>query len=101
MLLRRLKFSLYAKFVKTVLPPVSMIVIGAIITYAQSATATLSGTVLDEKGLVIPGVEVTVANPDTRYEREVRTGDQGQFTIPLLPPGAYTVIVKKEGFRPL
>ena len=67
---------------------------------AQSATATLSGTVQDANGAVVPGVEITVMNPATALERQVTTNDEGSYTVPLLPPGKYVVSARREGFAP-
>ncbi|MGH9845377.1 MAG: carboxypeptidase regulatory-like domain-containing protein, partial [Blastocatellia bacterium] len=66
--------------------------------FAQSATATLSGAVLDEKGAVITGVTVTIINNATSLKRQTTTGAEGSFTAPLLPPGAYTVTFERDGF---
>ncbi len=68
---------------------------------AQSATATLSGTVEDQNGAVVPGANVIVLNSGTRLQREATTNDQGYFTIPLLPPNTYTVTVRRDGFAPV
>src|SRR5438876_11644894 len=57
----------------------------------QGTSATLSGTVTDQNGAVIAGVEVSVTNPATALERTATTTDAGYFTIPLLPPGSYVV----------
>ncbi len=71
-----------------------------ITVFAQSATATLSGTVIDQNGAVVPGVEITVMNPATALERQVTTNDAGYFTVPLLPPGQYVVTARRSGFAP-
>ncbi|HKZ77309.1 MAG TPA: TonB-dependent receptor [Pyrinomonadaceae bacterium] len=68
--------------------------------FAQSATATLSGTVEDEKGGVIPGASVTVENVATNLRRQTSTSSEGYFTVPLLPPSTYTVRVEGHGFAP-
>src|SRR6266545_675352 len=64
----------------------------------QSVTATLSGAVVDEKDAVIAGAKVTIVNVNTGTRRNATTNDEGYFTIPLLPPSAYTVTVEREGF---
>src|SRR5574341_519821 len=69
------------------------------IARAQSATSTLSGTVEDQNGAVVPGATVTVKSPYTGLNRETTTNDAGYFTVPLLPPGAYTVRAQHEGFK--
>ncbi|MGH7187455.1 MAG: carboxypeptidase-like regulatory domain-containing protein, partial [Pseudomonadota bacterium] len=58
---------------------------------AQSVTATLGGTVTDEKGGVVPGAAVTVINTQTNAQRQVTTGNDGSFIVPLLPPSSYTL----------
>ncbi len=67
---------------------------------AQSSTATLSGTVEDASGALVPGANVTVINVATGLQRQAVTNDSGSFTIPLLPPSSYTVSVEKQGFAP-
>jgi len=69
--------------------------------HAQSATATLSGTVEDQNGAIIPGVNITVQNKATSLERQTTTNDSGGFTVPLLPPGDYTVTARRDGFSPV
>ncbi len=66
--------------------------------FSQSATATLSGTVEDQNGAVVPGVELTVLNVETYAKRQATTNEAGYFTVPLLPPGRYTVTARREGF---
>src|SRR5260370_40500403 len=69
--------------------------------FAQSATATLSGTVEDEKGAVIPDVNITVANKATGQKRDAVTNKDGYFTVTLLPPSTYIVRVERENFNPV
>ena len=67
---------------------------------AQSATATLSGTVMDDDGAVIPGVHVAVISVGQGFERATTTNNDGIFVVPLLLPGNYTVKAEHEGFNP-
>jgi hypothetical protein len=64
----------------------------------QSATATLSGTVLDEKGAVVSDVNVTITNVATGLRRQALTDNEGYFAVSLLPPNHYTVTVQHQGF---
>jgi hypothetical protein len=68
--------------------------------YAQSqlGTGALGGTVQDAGGAVIIGAKVTVTNDDTGLTRTSATNEAGQFTVPVLPVGAYTVRVTQTGF---
>jgi hypothetical protein len=65
---------------------------------AQSASATLSGTAIDESHAVVPQVQITVVNLDTRVERRSATNNQGIFSVPSLPPGRYTVTGEHAAF---
>ncbi|MPZ17926.1 MAG: TonB-dependent receptor plug domain-containing protein [Luteitalea sp.] len=66
---------------------------------AQETTGTISGIVVDWQGLGIPGARVTVTGD--RGLKEARTGADGQFRVPLLVPGTYTVHVRLLGLRTL
>src|SRR5438552_6193533 len=68
---------------------------------AQSATATLSGTVEDQNRAVVPAASVTAVNTGTTLERRTTTNSSGDYTIPLLPPGTYVVRVEAQGFAPV
>jgi len=67
----------------------------------QTATATLSGTVEDENGAIIPGVAITAVNNGTQLTRQTTTDENGYFVIPLLSPGSYTVKAQGKGFAPV
>src|SRR3954463_1007034 len=68
--------------------------------YAQGGvTSTLNGTVADASGAVIPGAAVTVKRADTAVSTEAVTNTEGQFTIPALNAGTYTVTVSLSGFK--
>src|SRR5262245_18663403 len=68
---------------------------------AQTATATLSGRVEDQNGASIPKVSITIQNTATSVERQTTTSESGEFTVPLLPPGNYTVTGRHNGFTPI
>jgi len=65
---------------------------------AQSASATLNGTVLDPNGAVVPAASITVTEVATGVQRTATTNDQGYFSIPLLKPSTYLLQVKHPGF---
>ena len=68
--------------------------------YAQgTVTSTLTGTVMDASGGVIPGADVTVKNNATAAVSNAVTSDRGVFTIPALQPGTYTVTIALMGFK--
>jgi Carboxypeptidase regulatory-like domain/TonB dependent receptor len=65
---------------------------------AQTNTATLSGTVMDSAGAVVPNVAITVSSKATGLKRQATTNNEGLFTLPLLPPGIYSLQAQREGF---
>src|SRR5277367_446629 len=65
--------------------------------FAQS-TATLSGTVTDPTGAVVPGAQVTVHSLATGLDRQLVTDGAGLYVAPSLIPGDYQVVVKASGF---
>jgi hypothetical protein len=68
--------------------------------FAQGGvTATLSGTVFDSSGAVVPGATITAKNKGTASTTTAVSGPDGLFTIPALEPGNYTVTVTLQGFR--
>src|SRR5687768_5792154 len=62
------------------------------------AVAQLSGTVLDESGGALPGVEVTVTHTDTAMTRFVITNESGGYVFTNLPVGPYKLSAKLSGF---
>ncbi len=65
---------------------------------AAAQRATLLGTVVDQKGAVVPGVQITLLNLDQGLKREATTGENGYYTVPILQPGRYLVTAEKSGF---
>lgn len=72
----------------------------AALALAQSERGTITGAVRDASGAVVPGAGVIVTNQDTNVAIHAATNDAGEYTVPNLPPGIYTVRVEKQGFRP-
>ena len=65
--------------------------------FAQS-TATVAGTVKDPSGAVLPGANVVLHNNGTGADRTLVSDSAGQYVVPSLPPGEYTVTVSAPGF---
>ena len=72
---------------------------GALPAYAQLDRGTISGTVKDAQGGVVPGVTVTVINTATQQPRTTVTDGTGFYTFPNLPPGRYDVSAELQGFK--
>jgi len=66
---------------------------------AQSERGTISGSVSDPTGAVVPGAKVVVTNIGTNVAATMNTNETGAYVAPNLPPGDYSVRVEKQGFR--
>ncbi len=68
---------------------------------AQSqTTGRIAGTIKDQRGALIVAANVTVSSKTTAGERQVTTDNQGNFTVPFLPPGEYLLRITFRGFTP-
>src|SRR5882762_8510693 len=66
---------------------------------AQTAnTGSISGTVTEQSGAVVPQAKVT-ATAENGLVRTTVSGPQGNYVLPQLPPGTYKVVASKEGFK--
>jgi hypothetical protein len=65
---------------------------------AQVVGGTISGTVTDPSGAVIPNAHVLIHNDDTGTQRSLTTNSFGQYAAPSIPVGAYTLSADAPGF---
>src|SRR5215469_13662253 len=70
-----------------------------VLAYGQTDRATITGTVKDQAGAVLPGATVTATNADTMAMFTGLTNGDGIYTIPSLPVGHYKLVVARDGFR--
>src|SRR2546428_4242992 len=63
------------------------------------ATAQIGGTVKDQTGAVLPGVEVTATQTETGIARSTVTNETGSYVLTNLAPGPYRVEATLPGFR--
>ncbi len=66
--------------------------------WAQSLTGTLSGTVTDDQGGVLPGADVTLTNQQSQAVQRTVTNADGVFVFAAVPAGTYAVKVELSGF---
>ena len=71
----------------------------AIPAFAQIPSGTILGNVKDGQGAVVPGATVTATNAGTQFSRSTVTDADGQYSLPLLPVGNYTVLITMPGFK--
>src|SRR5215470_11799163 len=67
--------------------------------FGQSTYATVSGTVADATGAVLPGVSVTATNTGTGVVTDVVTNESGAYNFASLIPGVYKVSAELPGFQ--
>jgi outer membrane receptor protein involved in Fe transport len=77
----------------------AILAVFSISAFGQGEAGSISGTVRDASGAVVKGATVTTKSLATSAERSVQTGDQGQFNVPGLPPGDYSVKITSAGFK--
>jgi len=67
--------------------------------HAQTVSATMVGTVSDKAGAATPNAKVTVVDLSTNIPHEALSNGSGNYSIPNLAPGTYSVTVEAPGFR--
>ena len=65
----------------------------------QAVNATLQGTVTDAGGGVVTAAKVIIAETNTNVSHQVQTNGSGNYILPDLPPGMYSVTVEHPGFK--
>jgi len=66
---------------------------------AQIKSSTITGSVTDQSGALVPNAAVVVTNEETNVEIKVKTNSAGEYTAPYLGAGRYTVTITAEGFQ--
>ena len=67
--------------------------------FASGPTGTITGTIKDPSGAVVPKARVVVTNEETNAARNAAANEDGDYTITLLPTGRYRVAVEYAGFH--
>jgi hypothetical protein len=77
----------------------ALIHIAVVNVHGQVTGGTISGTVTDSTGKVVPNVHIAITNLATGIGREVTTNDEGFYSAPNLLPGTYEVKFSAQGFK--
>lgn len=67
--------------------------------FGQAGRSTVRGTVTDPQGRVISGANVTLTKTERSFTRAQTTGEDGEYVFTAVPPGAYRIEVKFQGFK--
>lgn len=67
--------------------------------FSQEFRGTISGLVNDPSGAAIPGAKIVVTEVRTGTVTQTTSDSGGQYTVPFLLPGQYTVSAQVQGFK--
>jgi hypothetical protein len=67
--------------------------------FSQIATGSISGTVTDPSGGVVPGAQVGLTNQATNVTSNTTTNSAGYFSFPVLQPATYSLTISAKGFK--
>src|SRR5690348_8665666 len=77
---------------------ITIVMTGTALLSQVVPTASLSGTVTDPAGAVVPSVRVELVNTATQVSKDVTADQQGRYQFNFLPPGRYDLSVSAPGF---
>src|SRR5262245_50782460 len=75
------------------------LLLAALPALAQTSTATLTGTVRDSTGAILPAVTVTATNSEKNASQTLISNDDGSYVFPALLPGTYSISAELPGFK--
>src|SRR6476661_1927904 len=83
----------------------TMMLVGLLLTglpgFAQTISGSIAGRVVDAQGAVVPNASVTVTEPSKNLRVSSKTSAGGDFLVPGLLPGTYSIMVESNGFKKL
>src|SRR6202166_4810593 len=82
-----------------VLGIVCLVLAVAVPLIAQTITGRILGTVRDQSGAALPAATVTATHVQRGITRTVTTDDSGEYVVPSLTPGIYTVRAESRGCK--
>src|SRR5256885_7121790 len=78
---------------------VFVIIVCAVSLFSQTTNGSIQGTVTDPSGATVGGATVTGRNLDTGLTQRTTTTDPGIYSLPILPPGRYSVTVEAPNLK--
>src|SRR6266850_1504712 len=95
-----MRFNFSLRYTFSLLLLISLFIVGgALAGFGQTSTATLSGTVQDVTGAVLPNVNISVTNTARNTEHFSKTNEVGSFVLTALNPGNYSITIALPGFK--
>ena len=89
-------------FQQKIFPILIAVVISAFFSLtgnAQSGTTSVSGTVFDQNGKIIPGATITLSNAEKGFSRKTISNENGAFIFPAIQPAIYLLQIETNGFK--
>src|SRR5712691_10621180 len=77
----------------------SVLSLASVLMLGQEYRATLTGRVTDAQDAVVPNARIVATYVETSAKSETVSAADGQYTIPFLQPGKYTVAAEASGFK--
>src|SRR5271168_4082967 len=81
------------------LPALAIVTMATLLAAQAPGTGAIAGAVTDPSGAVLASVRVSAVSEETQHSRTATTGADGQFRLPLLLPGNYSITVNSPGFE--
>src|ERR1700693_5357083 len=78
---------------------VVILLLSAVVAFAQTESARVSGRVTDQTGAVIVGVQCKITNIETNVSATTATNSERIYVFPNLHPATYRLIIQKNGFH--
>ena len=75
------------------------LILAASLSWSQTGTSTIRGTITDPGGRVVPGATVTLTNTQTNAVRATKSTDSGSYGFDLITPATYRLEVDAQGFK--
>src|ERR1700704_746905 len=66
---------------------------------AQTTSGTITGTVTDQSGAIVPNAKIVLTDETTGDSREITGSESGEFVFAALRPSTYTISIEKPGFQ--
>ncbi|HEU4479969.1 MAG TPA: carboxypeptidase-like regulatory domain-containing protein, partial [Pyrinomonadaceae bacterium] len=93
------RLELFARPIQTILGALVVMLLISGGATAQTGTAAVRGTVLDQQGNAVAGASVTISDATRNFSRTQTTNPDGGYNFTLLPPATYKIEAEAAGFK--
>jgi hypothetical protein len=78
---------------------IGLLLLSLSLTAQTTLSSTVTGTVTDPSGAVVPNATVEIRDPTNNATRSATTGETGQYIFTNVAPGSYQISAKAQGFK--